>query len=602
MQALLGMMLYSGATLASPYDNTGAEVLPPPAPAIAPAGQTDTTAACAAASTALADSQAASSSQAAPTTTRYQVRSIRFERNDIFDLNAPDSFWLHRIANQYHVVTTERTLQEDLLFSVGEHVTPALLAETERLLRQRRYLRHAEIHIVQHCGDQIDIVVKTWDNWSLLPRINLGHEGGATKSNLGFVEDNLLGTGNLVQLEYFNDSERQGYRSRFESPNIFGSHWNAGVAYADNSDGENYFVTANKPFEKIDSTWAVGTLLAKDSKELTEYALGDEINRYQSKQSMAEVEVAWRWDSAATWAQRIHLGVTLNDEHFETLDSTTLGLPARRDLSNLWLQWSFLQADYRKFTNFFLFNRTEDINLGWQLSARLGKVLPALGAYQQGWLQHLQADKVWPVTDHSWLVMQLSWSGLQLDNVPQDNPQLAANLLPSGQFFAPAPPMAEHKAPLRQQLWHSHLYYIHKFNERHILLTQVQLNRGRQLFRDQLFSLGGDDGMRAFPLYYQNGQKSLVTSMEYRYITDWHLYQLMDVAIAGFVDSGRAWDNPYYQNPLDRQRLHGYGIGLRLLPSHASRGSIISIDLAKPVTDNPELSGWRWRLIAKRPF
>jgi|GEM_PF-910038 len=593
MHVLLGMMLYSGATLALQNNSTAPQVEPRPAPTSESSETEAITDACAAVTT--------------TTTTSYLVRSIRFERNDIFDLNAPDSFWLHRIANQYHVVTTERTLQEDLLFDVGERVTPSLLAETERLLRQRRYLRHAEIHIVQRCGDEIDLVIKTWDNWSLLPRINIGHEGGATKTNLGFVEDNLLGTGNLVQLEYFNDSERQGYRSRFESPNIFGSHWNAGLAYADNSDGENYFVSANKPFEKIDSTWAVGTLLAKDSKELTEYALGDEINRYQSKQSMAEVEVAWRWASGANWAQRVHLGVTLNDEHFETLESTTLGLPARRDLSNLWVQWSFLQADYRKYTNFFLFNRTEDINLGWQLRARLGKVLPALGAYEQGWLQHVQADKVWPLTDHSWLVMQVSWSGLQLDNVPQDNvPQAnlatSAMQLSSGQFFVPAPPMAEHTAPLRQQLWHSQLYYIHKFNERHILLTQLQLNRGRQLFRDQLFSLGGDDGMRAFPLYYQHGQKSLVTSMEYRYITDWHLYQLMDVAIAGFVDSGRAWDNPYYQNQLDQQRLHGYGIGLRLLPSHASRGSIISIDLAKPVTDNPELSGWRWRLIAKRPF
>jgi hypothetical protein len=593
MHVLLGMMLYSGATLALQNNSTAPQVEPRPAPTSESSETEAITDACAAVTT--------------TTTTSYLVRSIRFERNDIFDLNAPDSFWLHRIANQYHVVTTERTLQEDLLFDVGERVTPSLLAETERLLRQRRYLRHAEIHIVQRCGDEIDLVIKTWDNWSLLPRINIGHEGGATKTNLGFVEDNLLGTGNLVQLEYFNDSERQGYRSRFESPNIFGSHWNAGLAYADNSDGENYFVSANKPFEKIDSTWAVGTVLAKDSKELTEYALGDEINRYQSKQSMAEVEVAWRWASGANWAQRVHLGVTLNDEHFEALESTTLGLPARRDLSNLWVQWSFLQADYRKYTNFFLFNRTEDINLGWQLRARLGKVLPALGAYEQGWLQHVQADKVWPLTDHSWLVMQVSWSGLQLDNVPQDNvPQAnlatSAMQLSSGQFFVPAPPMAEHTAPLRQQLWHSHLYYIHKFNERHILLTQLQLNRGRQLFRDQLFSLGGDDGMRAFPLYYQHGQKSLVTSMEYRYITDWHLYQLMDVAIAGFVDSGRAWDNPYYQNQLDQQRLHGYGIGLRLLPSHASRGSIISIDLAKPVTDNPELSGWRWRLIAKRPF
>jgi len=78
---------------------------------------------------------------------------------------------------------------------------------------------------------------------------------------------------------------------------------------------------------------------------------------------------------------------------------------------------------------------------------------------------------------------------------------------------------------------------------------------------------------------------------------------LLDVALAGFVDAGRAWDNPQRPaGPDDDQNLAGYGIGIRLLPSHSSRGSVISIDLAKPVSDNPELSGWRWRLIAKRPF
>jgi len=48
--------------------------------------------------------------------------------------------------------------------------------------------------------------------------------------------------------------------------------------------------------------------------------------------------------------------------------------------------------------------------------------------------------------------------------------------------------------------------------------------------------------------------------------------------------------------------LHGYGVGMRLFPSHSSRGSMISIDLAYPITDNPEIAGWNLRLIAKKPF
>ncbi len=153
-----------------------------------------------------------------------------------------------------------------------------------------------------------------------------------------------------------------------------------------------------------------------------------------------------------------------------------------------------------------------------------------------------------------------------------------------------------------QHLFSSHLRYIRHLSEKQVWISQLRWSVGKNLFRDQLLTIGGDDGMRAFPLYHQTGNKALIASSEYRYITNWHVYQLFDVAIAGFVDAGRAWDHPLPQNALDQDALYGYGLGLRILPSHSSRGSIISIDLAKPVTDNPELSGWRWRLIAKREF
>ncbi len=214
-----------------------------------------------------------------------KIAKIEFVRNDIFDLTAKNTLWFHRFANEYHVVTTEGTLRDDLLFSEGDTLDPAELAETERLLRARRYLRHAEVEVSQYCAETASVVVTvtSWDNWSLLPKIDLGHEGGETKSASGFAEDNLLGSGNQLQAEYYNDSERDGFQLRSVSPNIFGNHWRTSMFYADNSDGESYLLNLEKPFYRLNSERAYGFTIAKNIKDLTEYWLGDEVNEYQSK-------------------------------------------------------------------------------------------------------------------------------------------------------------------------------------------------------------------------------------------------------------------------------------------------------------------------------
>lgn len=505
----------------------------------------------------------------------WNIGQIRFERNDIFDLSSKHSVWFHRFANDYHVITTETALREDLLFSEGEPLNLSVLAETERLLRSRRYLRHADIVVSAYCpaSQTVEVTVRSWDNWSLLPRISLGHTGGATKANLGLAEDNLWGTGNQAQIEYFTDSERDGYKLQFQSPNISGSHWQTTMQYADTSDGESYRLNLAKPFYRLSSERAYNLDIFKEIKDISEYARGDVYNEYKSNQQLIELSSGWSFWRDKDSVQHLNTGVTLDERKFDRNNDSTQAPPDNRDLSQVWLSWEFLQSDYRELTNFFLWNRVEDVNFGWQASLRLGRLLESLGADQGGWHWQASVQKNFEINDISWLVSRLSYSQLHRNQLQE------------------------------QQLFQSELRYVRHLSAQQVLIAQLQWSVGKNLFRDQRMTIGGDEGMRAFPLYYQTGDKAAIASLEYRYITHWHVWQLLDVALAGFVDAGRAWDNPQRPaGPDDEQNLAGYGIGIRLLPSHSSRGSVISIDLAKPVSDNPELSGWRWRLIAKRPF
>ncbi|MDT9694055.1 hypothetical protein Q5762_38160, partial [Streptomyces sp. P9(2023)] len=69
----------------------------------------------------------------------------------------------------------------------------------------------------------------------------------------------------------------------------------------------------------------------------------------------------------------------------------------------------------------------------------------------------------------------------------------------------------------------------------------ISAERGRNLFDDEALYLGGDSGLRAFPLYYQRGDNRMVATAEYRHYTDWNLWQIFDVGFAAFTDVGRSW-------------------------------------------------------------
>ena len=167
------------------------------------------------------------------------IRDISYTPNNIFDLTDPKSFWLHEFANYTHTITRESVVADDVLFQAGGSLNLAELAETERLLRSRRYFREAEVRITHYCADDNSVIVNvsTWDNWSLLPTLDFSSSGGRSKSAIGFEEDNLLGSGNRLNLEYKRDSERTGVGFVFFSPNMFGSFWNSTAAFSKNSDG-----------------------------------------------------------------------------------------------------------------------------------------------------------------------------------------------------------------------------------------------------------------------------------------------------------------------------------------------------------------------------
>ncbi|MCH8059447.1 MAG: BamA/TamA family outer membrane protein, partial [Proteobacteria bacterium] len=113
--------------------------------------------------------------------------------------------------------------------------------------------------------------------------------------------------------------------------------------------------------------------------------------------------------------------------------------------------------------------------------------------------------------------------------------------------------------------------------------------------------LGGDNGLRGYPLRYQGGDKSVLITLEQRLFTDWYPFRLFRFGGAAFFDAGRTWG----QSPSGGENLgwlRDVGLGLRIGNSRSSIGRILHIDLAYPLDGNGDISTVQLLIEAKRSF
>ena len=126
-------------------------------------------------------------------------------------------------------------------------------------------------------------------------------------------------------------------------------------------------------------------------------------------------------------------------------------------------------------------------------------------------------------------------------------------------------------------------------------------SRGHNLDLDNPTELGGDNGLRGYPLRYQMGESKLLFTAEQRYFTDWYPFKLARVGGAIFADVGRSWG----PSPLGTQPvgwLRDVGFGLRLVPTRASGRDVIHVDVAFPLDGDPSIDSVQFLIESKRSF
>jgi hypothetical protein len=503
------------------------------------------------------------------------IGEIVVDTHDIFDLDDPhESGFFYRAANALHAKTHPWFIRRYLLFKPGERVSLRLIHETERLIRANSTVYDVWIRPLAYRDGVVDLEVRTRDTWTLQPSVRLRRAGGKNSGAFALKETNLAGTGTSVGIERASSVDRTGTLLTLQHDHLFDGWTSVALQRASYDDGSSASFGIGHPFYALDTRWAASASAARFDRLDPFYQAGQNIAQYRHRGEFAEIFGGWSRGLVDGWAQRYSLGLSYQSDEY-ALDPgrpPPPQLPAGRTLAGPFLRYEVTEDDFLPVTNRDLIQRPEYLGMGFHSTLQVGRSLAALGATDQLWLLSGSASKGFRMAMPGHQLLTAAYFSAQFGSSVGDVRTLGG----SARYFVPQTgSFVLYLAAASDHVWSP--------------------NQADELL------LGGDNGLRGYPLRYQRGTHRTLFTVEQRYYTDWYPFRLFRVGAAVFYDVGRAWGSQA-PNPANGW-LSDVGIGLRILSARASFGNTLHIDLAFPVNrQDPSIKSGQLLLMTAKTF
>jgi outer membrane protein assembly factor BamA len=503
-----------------------------------------------------------------------RIGAIYFRPLQLFDIGGLDQdSSLFRLANRLHIRTRDGTIADQLLFHEGEPYNPSTVAESARILRSTRYLRDASIRPIAYHDGLVDLEVTTQDVWTLNPGLSFGRHGGKNTAGFELEELNFLGLGTQLGLGFKSGIDRDSKQVFYRDRQLGSSWWDLSATYSDNSDGRFADFSLERPFYSLETQRAGGVSVKDDLRVDSRYDLGKVIDKFETHAKQASAY--WGFSNGLTdgWARRYSVGATYDEHLFDDAPGAVpaLLLPDDRKLVYPWIAAEWVQDHFATTLNRDQIEKIEDYSLGWKLRAQVGFASSSLGSDRNAVMLEGTASTGYDLSERQSLNLSAAASGRYEDG------SLANGLL---------------SAEAR--------YYFRQSRQR-LFFMGLAATAGSNLDADEQILLGGDSGLRGYPLRYQAGTGRVLFTAEQRVFSNWFPFQLVNVGGAVFFDMGRTVG----RDPLgttSQGLLKDVGIGLRLGNSRSGLGNVLHIDLAFPLDGDASISSMQVIVETKRSF
>lgn len=502
------------------------------------------------------------------------IGKITLDKATVFDLSIPgENNWLYRLANRLHIVTQDKVINKQLLFESGDVYSSRLVDESARLLRQNRYLYDADIRPARYENGVVDLVVKTRDVWTLNPDVSVSRSGGENRTKYGLEDTNLLGRGQLVRVARIENVDRRSDSFEFADQHLGRSWVSTYLKISNNSDGETRVFSAVRPFYALDTRWSAGGSVLIDDRRTALYAVGEEAAEFRHERDYLAAFGGWSRGLQDGWVSRWTAGIVSDDNQFSEVTSPTLpaAIPENRRFVYPFLALEIVEDQFETAENHDQIGKTEDFSLGSRLSASVGWASDALGSDRDALIYSAAASRGFGSLEQSALLLSAVTGG-----------RVESGRAANSVFSAVA-------------------RYYHRQSEKRLFYSTISVTVGRDLDRDNPVTIGGDNGLRGYPLRYQSGDSKLLVTLEQRYFTDWYPFRLVRIGGAVFADAGRVWGTNA-QNERRYDWLADVGFGLRFAPTRSSAGKMVHLDIAFPLGGDASIDTVQILLESKRSF
>jgi hypothetical protein len=333
------------------------------------------------------------------------------------------------------------------------------------------------------------------------------------------------------------------------------------VSAADATDGHSRAFEAERPFFSLDTRWALGGSARDQQRVDTMYDLGEEIDEFRHDLKLLSLNGGLSRGAVGNRTRRWLFGVTSDESTFRPTAGipAPLLLPQDRKLVYPWIGWQLLVDDYREMSELNDMGRTEDIALGWNVSATLGFAKERFGSDRDATLFDTSVQKGWETGGPGRLLLLSAAASTRLERDESRNTQVSA----TARYF-------------RRNL------------EKNLFSVSLSTLVTQRIDPENQVLLGGDNGLRGYPLRYQAGERRTILNVEQRFFTDWYPWRLFRVGYAVFADAGRVGGRDPRASP-SLGTLYDVGVGLRLSSPRSSGRSVVHIDLAFPLNRPPTI-------------
>jgi hypothetical protein len=503
------------------------------------------------------------------------IGAVEIATHNIFDESDPrEQNGLFKLANRLHIRTKHATIQAQLLFASGDKYQARKLAETERALRLLPYVYDARIVPVHYANGVVDIKVITNDVWTLSPGISYARSGGTNDTKFNLQDTNFLGWGKTLQVQRGSNVDRTSNSVGWTDPNVFGSRWTSQLDYSDSSDGSQRSVLLAHPFYSLDAPWSTKITAISFNRTISRYNRGDIIDQFNDKENSYELSGGLSSGLNDGWVKRWTFGMRYDRNLFLPAPITRVPaklLPPDRTLSYPFAGFSILQDAYKKIGDQNQIGRTEDLYFGTAVTGEIGYTSGAFGA------------------DRSAIVLaSKALRGFELPSQQQ--------LFLTGDFSSRI-----EGGRARNLIADAAAKYYWRWHPDWLLYSALSGAVTHKLDPEMQLLLGGDNGLRGYPLRFESGTSRALFTVEQRFFTDWYPFRLARVGGAIFADLGRTWGSGVIGNS-DPGLLKDVGFGLRLGNTRSGLGNVLHVDFAFPLSKVAGIQNFQFLVQTMQSF